>query len=133
MTRDELRTWWQSATPAEKADRIATSVMGWHKSDLPGNPCWWVSETESTDHQWYDTDDYYHPVSAWSPSENIADAWDVRDLMRTKDHAIQSDFVDEVIRAIQRRDSNLDSPFVLLNLTPDDICLAALIAVTPEG
>lgn len=127
---------------------IAEKVMGWvrlfYKEANPNNP--YFSERNALTEYWHDpvtleqkelaedSDDYYHPKDAWSPSENIADAWTVLEtLFKTGfDSEIQlymrnDVYVGPSYRIALREIDNQEKGWVeFSNSLPHAICLAAL-------
>ncbi len=80
MTKAEML-----ALPAgpELDAQIATLVMGWHEG-LHGM---WHDASDVRIEQRLDADDYYQPTPAWSPSTEIADAWDIVDWLRRQGYS----------------------------------------------
>lgn len=76
MTEDEIRN-----LPAgdEMDARVAEDVMGWHRNENGGYPCWNDAEGRfqcgipHTD--WEDDEDFH--LLRWHPSESILWAWEV--------------------------------------------------------
>ncbi len=118
MTHDERLAWAQSATVEEWAEALATLVMGWHKKggywaekDGSLRAVGWCSKPE-----------------CWNPSESIADAWEIHQRMgqgelRDRYHGHLCNVTEA------RRHAKGQTCCYSLDLTPEDICLAALLTV----
>ncbi len=117
MTHDERLAWARSATVEEWAAACATLVMGWH----PRHPQEWRAP-------WVNASGVSVAGWTWEPSISIADAWEVHQRMGQGDLR-DSYHVHLCIVIEARRHAKGQTCCYSLDLTPEDICLAALLSV----
>lgn len=124
MTREERITWSTTATPEQWAEACAVSVMGWHyKHDDDCYHCWLDAGGYFVARSLPDTD-------GWNPiDEKRADFWQVHQRMARGERRLRYDGA--LWDCVKDRLGNLGS--VSLDMTPRDICLAALLVMEGEG
>lgn len=119
---------------------VATRFMGWHRAgDNDKQPVyrdyWYDTNGESTGELHSDTDDYYQPQAAWSPSTDIAAAWQVWEkagdmlVAKTMD---DSGFKYVAYQATGYADPDFGDYCAYADTAPMAICLAALEKIGVE-
>lgn len=126
MSDTELLSWWQSASWRDKVNAVGRRVMGWYEErrewidpttgDVRGHIC-----DHNKDHE---------PVKAWNPLESIADAWEVLANMKARLFSVRQQFLADLTTLVRARlQVAVAWPDLLLWITPEDICMAALLTV----
>lgn len=139
---------WSELTPSERDALIAEKVMGWKRMtwyeydkqnprsahrNKELTPYWHPVSDPYTDTSLKlaeDSIDYYYPESAWSPSTDIAAAWEVKNTFT--DYKDCAKFTRALYSQVRGRVGMLSESYLILHVTPADICLAALKAVGVE-
>lgn len=125
--------------------RIAVEVMGWKRMswhDYQSSQGQHDARTKELTYGWHlpsgemvdvraeDCDDYYCPTSAWSPSTDIEDAWDVVEKFDTQIVSLGRVLDGRWRCSFMYADSRLQRDTSVYALTaPIAICKAALKAV----
>jgi hypothetical protein len=114
MTRNERIAWAKDATPEQWAEALAVGVMGWRKAIYD---------------RWFDVDDKFVFGGCFDPAKLIQDAWLVHRKMADGNLHRRGTYFVELTEAIRNRQcqETLGTWRTALDMTPRDICLAALL------
>jgi|ERR1700722_528445 len=121
MTRNELLALWPIPDTFSKSRLVAELVMGWK---------------ETPDHMyWYGSPGLV--VGIWRPSLYIEDAWLVHQKMASsrcysEAMAYISKLQEAVTIRLELKNGIAELSSILRCMTPDDICLAALLCVVED-
>jgi hypothetical protein len=125
MTRADRLAWAKTATVWQWTVACATLVMGWNEHRGA-----WIDEHGNATGL---TDDGYggggEPIRAWNPIERIEDSWLVH--QRIGQGELRERYSRELASVILGRMGAraTDYRYFALDMTPRDVCLAALLTV----
>jgi ABA sandwich protein len=125
MTAQKRIDWFASATNKQIAEAVATLIMGWRAIKTEWNEFWAEGENErrAGKRTLCGGDD-------WNPAESIADAWQVHQRMGYRTNPLHLDYRNYLVRIVELRSGPKgEMQFIELDMTPRDICLAALLTV----
>jgi hypothetical protein len=100
---------WDKLSPRERDALVAEHVMGWHKGESWGGTDWFTKDNE-----------YAESVFKWNPSENLADAWQVVEKLRSEFNYISLEIFPSIYYC------TIDELEIRAETAPEAISLAAL-------